>query len=317
MFCARCAERPRRNPEEELSETRGERPGGSPRWLLGVGAALGLAFATAGVLESVPGSSDVPQGAAAVVNGTVIRDTNYQRALSALARDRRDPLSDADRVHILNRLIEEELLVQRATELGLDRTDPVVRNTLVSAMIETIVAGVGQTEPAAEDVAAFYEANREFFARTDRYWVRQLRFPVTRADDGSTNEPDARARAEEATRRLRGGETLSVLSRELDAGGVLPLPDGYLPASKLREYLGPTPALAASAMQTGEVSEPIRGGSAYHVLQMVERVTSPPLPLEAVESQVRAEMRRRAGDESLRSYLENLREDADVRLPAS
>ncbi len=60
----------------------------------------------------------------------------------------------------------------------------------------------------------------------------------------------------------------------------------------------------------------MRGGSAYHVLQMVEHVTSPPLPLEAVVSQVRAEMRRRAGDESLRSYLDQLRADAEVRLPA-
>lgn len=287
-----------------------------PRWLLGIGAAVGLALATAGIVENAPGSERLPEGAAAVVNGAVIREVDYQRALAALASDRRDPISDEDRRHILDRLIEEELLVQRAAELGLDKTDPVVRNTLVSAMIETIVAGVGQTEPSDEEVAAFYEANRDFFARTDRYWVRQLRFPI-RGADGQEVEAGARARAEEASRRLRAGEKLSVLARELGAGGVLPLPDGYLPATKLREYLGPTPALRATRMQTGEVSEPVRGGSAWHVLQMVERVTSPPQPLEAVASQVRAEMRRRAGDESLRAYLDRLRDDAEVRLPPS
>jgi len=276
-----------------------------------------LLLATAGILESAPGVGSIPDDAAALVNGAVIRETRYESALAALAQDSRDPLSESDRRHVLDRLIEEELLVQRAVELGLDRSDPVVRNTLVSAMIETIVEGVGQREPEAAEVEAFYEANREFFARTDRYWVRQLRFPVTRTDDGATNEDDARARAEEAARRLRDGEAPSLLARELDAGGVLPLPDGYLPAAKLREYLGPTPALRATSLQTGEVSEPVRGGSAYHVLQMVERVTSPPLPLAAVESQVRAEMRRRAGDDSLRDYLERLRADAEVRLPAS
>jgi parvulin-like peptidyl-prolyl isomerase len=165
-------------------------------------------------------------------------------------------------------------------------------------------------------VEAFYEENREFFARTDRFWVRQLRFPVVREPDGSTNEDDALARAREAARRLREGEGLSVLAEELGAGDGLPLPDGYLPAAKLREYLGPTPALRSVEMQTGEVSEPVRGGSAYHVLQMVERVASPQLPLAAVESQVRAEMRRRAGDESLRAYLDRLRAGADVRLRA-
>ena len=32
---------------------------------------------------------------------------------------------------------------------------------------------------------------------------------------------------------------------------------------------------------------------------------------------VAAEMRRRAGDDSLRAYLDQLRADADVRLPAT
>jgi hypothetical protein len=269
-----------------------------------------------GIVEPAPGRGGMPPEAAAIVNGVIIRSANYQRALAALARDSRDPLDESDRQHILDRLIEEELLVQRATELGLDRTDPVVRNTLVSAMIETVVAGVGQQEPSAEEVEQFYADNREFFARTDRYWVRQLRFPVARGADRQADD-GARAAAEEASRRLRAGETLSVVGRALGAGGVLPLPDGYLPAGKLREYLGPTPALAATQMQTGEVSDPVRGGSAWHVLQMVERVTSPPLLLDAVESQVRAEMRRRAGDESLRAYLDQLRADADLSLPDS
>lgn len=284
-----------------------------PRWLLGIGAALGLVLATAGIVETAP-SRSAPDDAAALVNDVAIPRASYERALAALARDSRDALSREDREHVLDRLIEEELLVQRAQALGLDRTDPVVRNTLVSAMIETVVSGVGQEEPTREEVERFYEQNREFFARTDRYWVRQLRFPVERDDDDGSG---ARARAEQAARRLRAGESLSEVGRALGAGGILPLPDGYLPAAKLREYLGPTPALAAARLSTGEVSDPVRGGSAWHVLVMVERVTSPPLPLEAVESQVRAEMHRRAGDESLRRYLDDLRSQADVRLPGS
>lgn len=312
---------------ETRAEAEAESPTSRPRWLLGVGATLGLVLATAGIVETAPGRGELPEGAAAIVNGSIIRESSYQRALGALAQDSRDPLSESDREHILNRLIEEELLVQRAVDLGLDKTDPVVRNTLVSALIETIVAGVGQHEPSEEKVAAFYEANRDFFARTDRFWVRQLRFPVAAipAPDPAKAPRDAEARAEsralerarEGATRLRNGEELSALARELGAGGVVPLPDGYLPAAKLREYLGPTPAGVATGMQTGEVSDPIRGGSAWHVLQMVERVTNPPLPLSAVESQVRSEIRRRAGDESLRAYLDQLRAEAEIRLPPS
>jgi parvulin-like peptidyl-prolyl isomerase len=301
-----------------MEESLAELPQGPPsraRGLLATGAALGLFVATAGIVETAP-DRGVPDDAAVLVNGVPIREAAYERALAALAQDSREPLSDGDRQHVLDRLIEEELLVQRAQELGLDRSDPVVRNTLVSAMIESIVSGVGQEEPSREEVERFYEDNREFFARTERFWVRQLRFAVARQEDGG-EDGAALEKAREAAARLRAGEPISAVGRSLGAASVVPLPDGYLPANKLREYLGPTPAQAATRLASGEVSDPVRGGSAWYVLQMVERVASPPQPLEAVESQVRAEMRRRAGDDSLRAYLDALRADAELRMPAS
>jgi len=285
------------------------------RWLLACGAVGGLALAGTGVLDTSSHQTATDPAVAAEVNGVAIPMQKYERALAALEQDTRDPLGDDDAKHVLDRLIDEELLVQRAVALGLDQSDPVVRNTLVSAMIEMIVSGVGQREPEPAEVEAFYEANREFFARSDRYWVRQMRFPFGGTSANAVTSAHARATADEAVARLRAGEKVAAVALALGGASVLPLPDGYLPAAKLREYLGPTPALRATAMQSGEVSDPIEAGSAWHVLQMVERVENPPLPLSAVESSVRAELRRRAGDESLRTYLAELREGASIRVP--
>jgi parvulin-like peptidyl-prolyl isomerase len=280
--------------------------------LLGLGASAGLLMATAGIVGPAPDAdAPPPEGVAALVNGVEITQESYTRALGALAQDSRNPLGEPERRHVLDRLIEEELLVQRAIALGLDVSDRTVRNRLVSAMIEMIVSGVDQREFSREEVEAFYRENRDFFARSDRLWVRQLRFAV----DREQGEAEAFRRAERAADRLRRGEKIEDLAAELGDPPLLPLPDGLLPASKLREYLGPTPARKALELTTGEVSDPVRGGSAYHVLQMVQRVTAPILPLSTVEPQVRSEMRRRAGDESLRSYLDMLRERAEIRLP--
>ncbi len=303
------------NEMNEIDESaeRDRRTAARTRNLLAAGAGLGLILATAGILEPAPSARGMPEDAAALVNGATIRTSSFERALAAVARDAREPLDETDRTRILDRLIEEELLVQRAIDLGLDRSDPIVRNTLVSAMIETIVDGVGPSEPSADEVSAFYVENRDFFARSDRIWVRQLRFPVRHPDDPQS-EAEARARAQRAAERLRNGDSMEELAREQEDGFAVPLPDGYLPEAKLREYLGPTPAARAATMQTGEVSEPVRGGSAFHVLQLVDRVSHPPQPLAAVEAQVRAEFRRRAGDRSLRTYLDRLRDAASIRL---
>jgi hypothetical protein len=185
------------------------------RALLAAGALLGLGLAGTGILEPAPSGPDLPSDAAALVNGVAVGRDRYERALDALARDRREPLRDEDRRFVLDRLIEEELLVQRAVELGLDRSDPVVRNTLVSAMIETIVSGIGQREPDAEQVEAFYEEHREYFARADRFWVRQLRFPFDPDRDASTSEREAHALAADGAHRLRAGESHADVARGL------------------------------------------------------------------------------------------------------
>ncbi len=276
-------------------------------WLLSLGAAAGLALAAASLL-SAPGAGGVlPDGVVARVNDTLIREEEYQRLLAALASDRRSPLDDEDRLHVLDRLIEEELLVQHALDLGLVRTDRRVRADLVSAVLASLNAVADAYEPSPGEVEAFYAENADYFARPGRLWVRDLF--VGRQ---GTADADARARAQEATDRLRAGEPVERVREALADAPVAPLPDAPLPPAKLREYLGPTALSTALRMQPGEVSDPVSTPQGYHVLVLVERAEVETYPLPEVESIVRAEMRRREGDRALRDRLDALRAQADV-----
>ncbi|HKA14867.1 MAG TPA: peptidylprolyl isomerase, partial [Myxococcota bacterium] len=89
-----------------------------------------------------------------------------------------------------------------------------------------------------------------------------------------------------------------------------------LPIAKLREYLGPTAAHAAESLDVGAASDPQRSASGYHVLVLLDRSPGGAPPLSEVSEQVRAELRRRASERALRSYLDDLRARADVRLRA-
>jgi hypothetical protein len=285
------------------------RDGLRARRLLGLGAALGLALATVELLSF--GEAIAPaSGGVASVNGTPIRREDYDRALAAFASDRRSPVEDADRRHVLDRLIEEELLVQRGLELGLAERDRRVRADIVAAMIDAVTAEAKTTEPERAEVEEFYAANRDYFARPGRIRARQVvvRAAATRPDS------DARARAREVARRLRAGEDFDRVRSELGDPEIAPLPDVLLPAAKLREYLGPTPAAALLELGPGEVSDPIRAPSGYHVLVVSERADPEPLPLAEVESEVRAEVRRRRADRALRDYLDELRRSGEVRV---
>lgn len=280
-----------------------------PRALLIAAMLAGLALAAVPLVERAPKTeTSIPEDVAAVVNGVPIEQAEYDRALEALAADSRTPLSEEDAQYVLSRLIEQELLVQRALELGFDQRDRTVRNTLVTAMVQMILAEAESETFTDEEVRAFYEENADYFTRTGRVHVREIRVPVT----DSMPEDVAREHAESAAARLRLGEPFEAVARELGTPPIAPLPGGFIPPAQLRNYLGPTPAQAALALQPGQVSDPIRGGTAYHVLQMVDREPGERPPLNEVEPLVRNEMRRRAGDAAIRAYLDTLTTQAEI-----
>jgi hypothetical protein len=111
-------------------------------------------------------------------------------------------MQDEDRKRVLDRIIEEELLVQRGLALDLARQDRRVRADLTATVIDGVVSDANEREPTDEDIAAFYTANRDFFAGPGRVRVRQVFVRVT-----SPSDPAAEARAREAERRLLAGES--------------------------------------------------------------------------------------------------------------
>jgi parvulin-like peptidyl-prolyl isomerase len=281
-------------------------PARRPLILLVLGAALGAVAAAAGL--SLPtGRGTLPAGVVAMVNGEPVRTEDYNRMLEALASDKRDPLTAEDRQHVLDRLIEEELLVQRGLSLGLARYDRRVRADLTQTVIDGIVSDVGDREPDEETLAAFFQANRDFFAGPGRLRVRQVFVRVRTPTD-----PAAEARAAEATRRLRAGEDFATVQAALGDAPLSPLPDALLPPAKLRDYLGPTALRTALELGSGAVSDPVRSGTGYHVLEVVERQSDSVPALADVRPQVVNEYRRRAGERALRDYLDELRANADV-----
>jgi parvulin-like peptidyl-prolyl isomerase len=275
------------------------------RWLLALGAATGLAVAAASIVAG-PRREAPPPDAVATVNDVAISRDDYLRALGGLASDRRTPLDEADKRHVLDRLVDEELLLQRGLALGIARRDRTVRAQLVSATMDLLASTTA--EPSRDELHAFYDAHTEYFTEPGRLRVRQV---LVRTE--GRREDDARERAQTAARRLRAGDPFDAVRADVGDEETAPIPDTLLPAAKLREYVGETAMTAALERDLGETTDPVRSSMGFHVLQVTERTPPTVPPFDDVVDRVRIERRRRADEATLRTALAALRRAARVR----
>lgn len=270
-------------------------------WLV-VGLLSGLIAALFSVL--VPDfQTQSSVGVVARVNGADISREKFLGHLQSLSSDKRETITSDDADYVLERIIEEELLVQRGLEVGLAENDKRTRAAIINAMINMTTATAESTSPSDSELQAFFDEHHEYFTPTSRLRVRQL-------------VVGNKAHANQAYERLSRGEAFDVINRELGITVALRLPDTLLPLVKLREYLGPSAVKMLQAQRSGFISKPSKEGNHFRVLWLLEKENGE-LPLLAeVRDQVEGELVRRRGDQSLRDYLEWLKDRADIRYPS-
>jgi hypothetical protein len=128
---------------------------------LALGASRGVLCAVL-VLLGGQGKSEVGANAVASVNGSQLKLAQYQRALRMFASEKRSAVTAEDRSLILERMIEEELLLLHGVESGLVRNNPavraeVIRSVMASLMTELEARIDGEISPQRGPDAALAE----------------------------------------------------------------------------------------------------------------------------------------------------------------
>jgi len=285
--------------------------------LLALGAAVGLGLAAVCLFGRWQGdAAKLPGDAAAVINGRVIPSAVYRRALASLREASRRPPGPSERRALLERLVDEELLVQHGLSLGLVELDRKLRGDLVHAVIDHAIAAAAKPDPGAEELERFYESNSALFGQADALLVREVFVGLDAAAKPEHVEA-ARRRAERARARLAAGEDVATVARELGDSPLVELPQTYLRPSKLRDYLGATAIREVVALEVGGLTAPLRSPDGLHVYQLAGRRPAPPASLASIEELVRREYRRHIDDQTVRALIADLRDAAAIRVIAN
>jgi len=273
---------------------------------LSIAAAAGLLLALSGAIAPAPRGANESGAVVACVNGAPIRATALQRALGRSRAPQGNPADPELRAALIDRLVDEELLVQRAAEMGLVLSDRGVRKALARAAIDEAVHDASARAPSERELQAFHAANASLFSLPRRVRVRAISF------DASADPYAAMRRAQEAAAAIAGGLAFDAAAARFGDHPGLPLPDALLPEAALLRQLGPSISEAALALAAGGVSSPIRVGASIHLLQLAEVEPERAQPFERVRVQVAAELARRRDDEALEALLARLRAQARI-----
>ena len=270
--------------------------------ILGIGLILGVLLASFAIVER---SNITDQSWAAKIEDRLIPYERYQMQLEGLAKDKRSPLTNQDKEYVLERMIEEELLIKRAIDLGMLENNPMARGTIVQQMIKNIVTEGSRIEPQENELIEFFQENIGFFTKANRLRVRQIFFSQDDFED------ETFVKANDAFVRLNKGENFEEVALS-GSKSALKIPDTLMNLSKVREYIGPSLMREAQLLKPGYSSAPNKVSGGYKIIFLVDREDAIQPEYSNIRNAVLSEFLKRRDDQSLRKYLDNLKNWYDV-----
>mgnify|MGYP001413014364 FL=1 len=270
--------------------------------ILFIGLTLGALMAGFSVIQK---SNIVNYQWAAKIEDTSIPMEKYLVQLEGLAKDKRSPITQSDKEYVLERMIEEELLIKRALDLGMLDNNPMARGTIVQQMIKTIISENQRYEVTEEELKEFFEQNTGFFTKSSRLRIRQIYFSEEDFKELTFEE------SYKAYDLLLEGKSFDEVSK-FGSISALKIPNSLMTLSKVREYVGPSIMNIANSLVPGSFTQPIKVSGGYKIIYLLEKESADKPAFKLIRDSVLAEFLKRRDDNSLRQYLDNLKKWYDV-----
>jgi peptidyl-prolyl cis-trans isomerase SurA len=285
------------------------------------------------------------------VNDQIITRSDLDRANQQLTDEiQRNNVPPADAAeeqkNLLRDMIDKQLLLSRAKELGLNADNDVIRQ-LDEIRKQYKLASMQELERAArqqginfEDFKAdirdkiltqevvrdevgrklqmsqaqeqaFYEQHKQEFSQPEQVRLSEILIP-TPADAKDDAIAQAQAKANEVAAKVKAGEKFEDLAKTY-SGGPTAQDGGDLGMFK-RGALAKVLEDQTFPLKAGEATAPIRTRQGFVILKVTEHQAAGVPPLKDVEPQIQEAMYSEALQPALRAYLTKLREDAYIDI---
>ena len=269
--------------------------------LLLLASIIGTFLAIYSIMETNKNFSSLPDNIIATVNDKIIPSDKYQTVINLIQNDKRDELTKADREMALDRIIEEELLVQYAYKNGFLEADDLLRKSIVRSVVDSIVEQALSVVPAEQDLLKFYEVNRQTFAIDEKYRVVIL---------SSQNRSDI----DEGKVIWQSNYDLTLLRQTFKRIDRLDIPTGFISKIRLGTLIGPLLRDKVLSLEVGETSETLKTIYGYSIVTLLDKKDRVIPEFKEISEIVLQEYKRQQREEILEELLKDLKRQSDIKI---
>ena len=194
---------------------------------------------------------------------------------------------------IRERLIDEELLIQRAIELDLVRNNSLVKGNVIQTMFQYIINSNELAEPSEVEL-------REYFSKEKNYFSSGKRFKLKNYTFRNLND------AETARNSLNQGNLESFL-KLVETENSIDLPNVFLTPQKIRDYLGPKVLEELPSLEKGGFSDIFEINQVPSIVICIDVLMDNNPKFEEIIDQIKNKFIRDREDILVKEYIENLR----------
>ena len=194
---------------------------------------------------------------------------------------------------IRERLIDEELLIQRAIELDLVRNDSLVKGNVIQTMFQYIINSNELVEPSEAELREYFSKEKNYFSSGRRYKLKNYTF---------RNLNDA-----ETAINLLNQSDLESFLKLVETESAIDLPNVFLTPQKIRDYLGPKVLDELPSLEKGGFSNIFEINEVPSIVICIDILLDNNPKFEEIAEQIKNKFIRDREDSLVKDYIENLR----------
>jgi len=272
--------------------------------LLLLASIIGTLLAIYSIMDTNKNYSSLPDNVAAVVNDKLIPSERYQTVIKLIENDKRDDLTDSDRSMALERIIEEELLIQYAYQNGFLEADDLLRKSIVRSVVDSIAEQSISVIPNEKTLRDFYQDNLPLFIIDE-----QFRIVILSSQDSS----DINA----GKIIWQKSYDLPLLMKEIGSINKLEISSDFISKYRLGTLIGPLLRNVVLSLKLGETSEPLETIYGYSIVTLIDKKDRVIPDFSDINEIVLQEYKRRQRESILDDLLTDLKRQSDININSS